>query len=38
VTIRELPISKAMAGVNMRLKRAASVNCIGTRRPNGPTC
>jgi oxalate decarboxylase len=38
-TVRELPISKTMAGVNMRLTaRAPSGNSIGIGRPNGPLC
>src|SRR5216117_1547109 len=38
VTVRELPVSKSMAGVNMRLTAGASASCIGTRRPNGRSC
>ena len=37
-TARELPISKTMAGVNMRLKAAPCASSIGTRKPSGPTC
>jgi oxalate decarboxylase len=38
VTVRELGISKNIAGVNMRLNAGGVRRCIGTRRQNGPTC
>jgi oxalate decarboxylase len=37
ITRRELPIANEIAGVDMRLTRAASVSCTGTRRPSGRT-
>ena len=36
VTVRELPVSTTMAGVNMRLAPAPFANCIGIKKPNGP--
>src|ERR1700722_809229 len=36
VTVRNFPISKAMAGVNMRLPRAPCASCTGMFPPNGP--
>ena len=38
VTVRELGISKDIAGVNMRLNAGGVRSCIGTRPPSGPTC
>ena len=35
VNADDFPISNDIAGVNMRLSRAASANCTGTSRPNG---
>jgi len=35
VTVRELPVSKTMAGVNMRLTPEAFANCTGTRQTSG---
>ena len=37
VTVRELPVSKSMAGINMRLTAGASGSCTGTRPPSGPS-
>jgi oxalate decarboxylase len=38
VTVRELPVSKTLAGVNMRLTAEASGSCIGTPPASGPSC
>ena len=37
ITVRNFPISKQMASVNMRLQAGQYVNCTGTCRRNGPT-
>jgi oxalate decarboxylase len=37
ITVRELPVATELAGVNMRLKAAASARCTGTRRRSGRT-
>ena len=37
VTARELPISKTMAGVEMRLITGGVRDCIGTPAPSGPS-
>src|SRR6201984_3630886 len=34
VTVRELPVSKTMAGVNMRLNAGGVRECTGTQPPN----
>ena len=37
-TVKQLPVATSIAGVSMRLTRAAFANCTGTRlRPSGPT-
>ena len=38
MTVRELPISKDIAGVEMRLTAVASANCTGTWKQSGPSC
>jgi len=38
VTVRELPVSRSIAGVDMRLTAGGVESCTGIRLRSGPTC